>query len=74
MIVETAPRTSGSRRRRPRPAVALGAFEVTPLELARAYVPFASGGTRPGAIRSVHAVYRADGSPILPDEEPAHGP
>jgi membrane peptidoglycan carboxypeptidase len=33
----------------PVPAVALGAFEVTPLDLARADVPFASGGVRPTA-------------------------
>jgi penicillin-binding protein 1B len=53
------------------PALALGAFEVTPLELARAYAPFASGGTRPGRPHGIHAV--DDGSRVLvpeQDEEP----
>src|SRR5262249_30000481 len=43
------------------PAAALGSFEVTPVDLARAYLPFANGGVRPGAVRAVSAVYRADG-------------
>ena len=34
----------------PVPAVSLGAFEVTPLDLARAYLPFANGGA---AVRDV---------------------
>ena len=38
------------------PSIALGAFEVTPIELARAYTPFANGGVRPGAITAVRAV------------------
>ena len=50
------------------PAVALGAFEVTPLELARAYVPFANAGVRPGAITAVRGVYRGDGRRMPPME------
>jgi penicillin-binding protein 1B len=53
------------------PALALGAFEVTPLDLARAYAPLANGGTRPGMLRAVRAVYGADGRELAPDEDPA---
>jgi penicillin-binding protein 1B len=45
------------------PSLALGALEVTPIDLAAAYIPFAGGGLGPAAIRSVRAVYQADGSP-----------
>jgi penicillin-binding protein 1B len=45
------------------PAVALGAFEVTPLELARAYLPLANGGLRVDRTIAVRAVRSADGSP-----------
>jgi penicillin-binding protein 1A len=43
------------------PALALGAFEVTPLELAAAYAPFANGGVRvqPYLVRRIEA---ADGT------------
>jgi penicillin-binding protein 1B len=41
----------------PVPSMVLGAFEVTPLELAGAYVPFANGGVRPGPPRAVQTVY-----------------
>ena len=44
----------------PVPAMALGAFEVTPLELARAYLPLANGGIRPGAISGIHTVQFGD--------------
>jgi penicillin-binding protein 1B len=44
----------------PVPAVALGAFEVTPLEAARAYAVFASGGYLP-TVRSYTQVVEYDG-------------
>ncbi|HEU4370677.1 MAG TPA: PBP1A family penicillin-binding protein [Methylomirabilota bacterium] len=44
------------------PAVALGVFEATPLELARAYLPFVNGGLRPNGAGAVRAVYDRDGS------------
>jgi penicillin-binding protein 1B len=44
----------------PVPAMALGAFEVTPLELARAYLPLANGGIRPTAISGIHTVQFGD--------------
>jgi penicillin-binding protein 1B len=52
----------------PVPAVALGAFEVTPLELARAYLPFANAGVRPGPITAVRSVYQGDGRRMPPAE------
>jgi penicillin-binding protein 1B len=57
----------------PVPAVALGAFEVTPVELAGAYLPFANGGMRPGPITTVRAVHQGGGRRLTPteDEPPA---
>jgi penicillin-binding protein 1B len=54
----------------PVPAMALGAFEVTPLELARAYLPLANGGIRPAAISGIHTVQFGDDEvkPSSPDE------
>ena len=44
----------------PVPAMALGAFEVTPLELARAYVPLANAGVRPAAVSGIRSVEFGD--------------
>ena len=44
----------------PVPAMALGAFEVTPLELARAYLALANGGVRPSAVSGIRAVQYGD--------------
>ena len=52
----------------PVPSMVLGAFEVTPLELAGAYVPFANAGVRPGAPRAVRAVSGRRG-PIEPSDD-----
>jgi penicillin-binding protein 1B len=49
---------------RPVPAVALGAFEVTPLELAGAYLPLASGGRRPEELVAVRSVVDAQDAPL----------
>ena len=46
-IVDTAARFQFSTPVKPYPSAALGAFEVIPLELARAYCVFASGGIQP---------------------------
>ena len=43
-IIDVARRMGIESDLRPVPAMALGAFEVTPLELARAYLPLAAGG------------------------------
>ena len=44
----------------PVPAMALGAFEVAPLDLARAYVTLANGGVRLPAVSGIHAVQFGD--------------
>ena len=46
-IIETANRFGFSTPFKPYPSLALGAFEVIPLELARAYCAFAAGGMMP---------------------------
>jgi len=69
VIVDTARAFGFHTNLAPVPAVALGAFEVTPLDLAWAYVPFASGGGRPGAMHAVRAVDRADGTRVLPGQD-----
>src|SRR5262249_60463346 len=43
------------------PAMALGAFEVVPLDLARAYVTLANGGVRLPAVSGIRAVQFGDG-------------
>jgi penicillin-binding protein 1B len=61
-IAETAKAFGLVQKAAPIPSLALGTLEVTPIDLAAAYIPFAAGGLRPAAIRSVRAVYQADGS------------
>ena len=63
-VVATARNLGIASRLTPVPAMALGSFEVTPLELARAYLPFANGGVRAVGPASVVAVEEADGSPV----------
>jgi penicillin-binding protein 1B len=46
----------------PVPSMVLGSFEVSPLELAGAYVPFANAGVRPAPPRAVRAVYGRKGA------------
>jgi penicillin-binding protein 1B len=70
-IAETAKAFGLVQKAAPIPSLALGALEVTPIDLAAAYIPFAGGGLRPGAIRSVRAVYQADGSPAAVADDAA---
>jgi penicillin-binding protein 1B len=59
-VIEMA-RTLGLRGNlTPVPAMALGAFEVVPLELARVYVTLANGGVRLPAVSGIHAVQFGD--------------
>jgi penicillin-binding protein 1B len=67
-IVETAHRLGIESRLDAVPALALGAGEVSPLELARAYAVFANGGDRV-AVRSLFHVTDDEGHPLL-DVEP----
>lgn len=46
-VVDVARRVGITSPLRPYPALALGAADVTPLEMARAYATFANGGVRP---------------------------
>jgi membrane peptidoglycan carboxypeptidase len=69
-VIETARDLGIERKLEPRPALALGAFEVTPLELAQAYSTLANGGTRP-ALHGLAAVYDRFGEPVLGDDLPA---
>jgi penicillin-binding protein 1B len=61
----------------PVPALALGAFEVTPLELATVYATLAASGVRP-PLHALRAVTDRDGVPLpgaeLPRPEPALSP
>jgi penicillin-binding protein 1B len=62
-IVNEARAFGISARLRPFPSVALGAFEVTPLELAGAYATLANRGVRP-PVHLVEAVRGADGKAL----------
>jgi penicillin-binding protein 1B len=67
-VVRTARELGVTSRLVPVPAVALGAFEVSPLELARAYLPLANGGLRVNRATAVRAVRAPDGNPGPLDE------
>ena len=72
-VIETARGLGFRGQLQPVPALALGAFEVTPLDLANAYLPLANGGLRPSRLRGIHALYGADAevtpaNPETPDQ------
>src|SRR5204862_4955250 len=69
-IVERAHAFGIESRLAPVPAMALGSFEVTPLELARAYLPFLNGGQRTPPAHAVRAVQDPGGA-LDVDEEPS---
>jgi penicillin-binding protein 1B len=52
-----------------RPSLALGAFELSPLEMAQVYSSFATGGIRP-PIHALAAVLDPEGEPVLGDDLP----
>ncbi|HEY5765038.1 MAG TPA: PBP1A family penicillin-binding protein [Candidatus Deferrimicrobiaceae bacterium] len=62
-VVEAARRAGISSPLSPVPSIALGSFEVTPLELANAYATLASGGVR-HLPRALEAVVGADGDEL----------
>ena len=68
-IVERARALGIESRLDPVPAMALGAFEVTPLELARAYLPFFNGGQRTPPAHAVRSVQLSSGAVDAEDEE-----
>jgi penicillin-binding protein 1A len=55
---------TGAKRLRPYPSLALGAGEVTPLELAQAYCAFANGGFRVEA-HGIETITDSRGSPLF---------
>jgi penicillin-binding protein 1B len=63
-VVDTARALGLAADMKPIPALALGAFEVTPLDLARAYAPFVNSGVRPPSPSALRAVRDADGTPL----------
>jgi 1A family penicillin-binding protein len=60
-VIQAAHRNGITSPLSPVPAIALGALEVTPIELVTAYAPFANGGLRVRP-RLVRRIERADGS------------
>jgi len=59
-VIQTARALGVEGELKPVPAVALGAFEITPIGLARAYLPLASGGLAP-PVGAVDSVWDAEG-------------
>src|SRR5438105_11151918 len=49
--------------------MALGSFEVTPLDIARAYLPFVNGGRRTPPAHAVRAVQERGGAVDTGDDE-----
>jgi penicillin-binding protein 1B len=69
-VIQTAQKLGLAADLAPVPAVALGAFEVTPVDLARAYLPFVNGGSRLAAVSTIRSVVDADGTEVMPPREP----
>jgi len=71
-IIDTARGLGVSAPLRPVPSLALGAFEVSPVEMATVYSTFATGGLRP-SIHSLDGVLDRHGEPVaglpLPERE-----
>jgi penicillin-binding protein 1B len=63
-VIDAARRLGIESRLRPVPSLALGSFEVTLLEMARAYAVFAAGGVRPD-LRSTLSVLDAEGNLLI---------
>lgn len=68
-VIQTAQRLGLAANLAPVPAMALGAFEVTPLDLARAYLPFVNGGSRLGPSSTIRTVSDGDGVDVTPARE-----
>jgi penicillin-binding protein 1B len=66
-VIATAHDMGLSDNPRPRPAVSLGAFEASPLEVATAYATLANNGLRP-EVHGLRAVLDSAGEPILGED------
>src|SRR5690349_8392908 len=72
-VIQAAHRNGITSPLSPVPAIALGALEVTPIELVTAYAPFANGGLRVRP-RLVRRIERADGSVLWGEDHDAPVP
>ena len=61
-VIETARALRLGGELKPVPSMALGTFEATPIEIARAYLPIVNAGVRPPGVFAVRAVRDRDGS------------
>ena len=61
-VIDTARALGLAGQLSPVPAIALGTFEATPLELARAYLPLANGGVRPSGVVAVRSIRDRNGA------------
>ncbi|HYE89488.1 MAG TPA: transglycosylase domain-containing protein, partial [Terriglobales bacterium] len=73
-VIETARALGIESPLAPVPALALGAFEVTPLELARAYVPFSNAGVRPRGPTALVAAVEGNGRALELDHQRVRRP
>ena len=69
-LVELAGELGISGNLEARPSLALGAFELSPFEMAEVYATFAAGGIQPSA-HGLTAVLDPEGEPILGDDLPS---
>jgi penicillin-binding protein 1B len=63
-ITELAHRLGLNEQIKPYPAMAIGAFEVTPLEMVRAYTAFANGGQR-SELTPIVKIYDSRSNPVF---------
>jgi penicillin-binding protein 1B len=68
-VIDTAHQLGLAADLAPVPAVALGVFEVTPLDLAHAYLPFANGGMRVGGPSTIQGIIDGDGGAVALDRD-----
>ena len=72
-IIDVAHRSGITAKLDPVPSIALGALEVSPVELVTAYAPFANGGFRVSP-RMVQKIATADGTVLWTAEPPQRVP
>ncbi len=63
-VAEMARRLGLNEQIKPYPAIAIGGFDITPLEMVRAYTAFASGG-RLSELTAVTRIHDSDGNPVF---------
>jgi penicillin-binding protein 1B len=68
-VTELAQRLGLNEKIKPYPAMAIGSFEVTPLEMVRAYTAFANGGLLSN-LTPVSGIQDGDGRPVFIEHQP----